>query len=59
MTWTARSGSTEPTTRDPCRVEGTGVLPKEGLYDTFDRWDVEHTYANGVKLRSHGQDHGD
>jgi predicted dehydrogenase len=35
----------------PVTVEGTGVLPKEGLYDTFSSWDVVHTYANGVKLR--------
>jgi predicted dehydrogenase len=35
----------------PVSVEGAGVLPKEGLYDTFSSWDVVHTYANGVKLR--------
>ena len=35
----------------PVTVEGTGVVPQEGLYDTYRTWDVEHVYANGVKLR--------
>ena len=34
----------------PVEVEGTGVFPKEGLFDTAIAWEVEHKYANGVKL---------
>jgi len=34
----------------PVEVEGWGTFPKEGLYDTATAWEVEHTYANGVKL---------
>lgn len=34
----------------PIEVEGTGVFPKDGLYDTVWSWEVEHRYANGVKL---------
>jgi hypothetical protein len=34
----------------PVEVEGKGVYPKEGLYDTVTSWEIEHTYANGVKL---------
>ncbi len=39
----------------PHEVEGTGIIPEEGLYDTYWEFDVEHTYANGVKL--HHMDH--
>ncbi len=35
---------------DPIEVEGAGDFPKEGLYDTAISWEVEHKYANGVKL---------
>jgi predicted dehydrogenase len=35
----------------PVEYEGTGVLPAEGLYDTFTDWDVWCTYADGVKMR--------
>lgn len=34
----------------PVEVEGTGTIPKEGLFDTFQHFEVEHTYKNGVKL---------
>ena len=34
----------------PIEVEGTGTIPKEGLYDTIHTWETLHTYANGVKL---------
>ena len=34
----------------PITVEGTGEFPAEGLYDTAKAWEIEHTYANGVKL---------
>ncbi len=34
----------------PLEIEGTGVLPKDGLCDTAVTWRVEHLYANGVKM---------
>ena len=34
----------------PVEIEGTGVLPRDGLADTFLDWDVTLQYANGVKL---------
>ncbi len=33
----------------PIDVEGTGTIPA-GLFDTYHTFEVEHTYANGVKL---------
>lgn len=35
----------------PVRYEGTGSVPKEGIFRTLERWDVMCDYANGVKLR--------
>jgi predicted dehydrogenase len=35
----------------PVEYTGTGVLPPEGLYDTFTDWDAQCTYADGVKMR--------
>jgi predicted dehydrogenase len=34
----------------PVEIQGTGVIPADGLADTPIEWDVEHTYANGVKM---------
>jgi predicted dehydrogenase len=34
----------------PVEVEGSGVYPADSLYDTVRTWEVEHRYANGVKL---------
>jgi len=34
----------------PVSIEGTGVLPPDGLYDTPVSWHIDYTYANGVKL---------
>jgi predicted dehydrogenase len=34
----------------PIEVEGTGVFPAEGIFDTASQWEVEHKYANGVRL---------
>jgi len=34
----------------PIAVEGWGRFPTKGLYDTAVTWEVEHRYANGVKL---------
>ncbi|MFC2124821.1 Gfo/Idh/MocA family protein [Bacteroidota bacterium] len=35
----------------PLDIEGTGVIAKDGLYDTILSWESTHTYENGVKLR--------
>lgn len=34
----------------PFEIEGTGVIPDDGLADTPIQWEVEHTYTNGVKM---------
>jgi hypothetical protein len=34
----------------PIEIEGTGTFPEQGFYDTAIAWEVEHKYANGVKL---------
>ena len=34
----------------PVEIEGSGVIPADGLADTPIEWEVEHTYANGVKM---------
>lgn len=34
----------------PVEVRGTGDFPKEGLFDTPLRYEIEYTYANGVRL---------
>jgi hypothetical protein len=34
----------------PVKIEGAGVIPADGLADTPIEWEVEHTYANGVKM---------
>jgi predicted dehydrogenase len=43
--WAAEADST-----GPVETEGWGEFMKEGLYDTAERWEVEHRYASGVKL---------
>ncbi len=35
----------------PIRYEGSGSVPKEGVFRTTERWDVTCDYENGVKLR--------
>jgi len=40
----------EPGFTVPVEVEGTGVIPTEGLYDTVTRWNVRGRYANGVEF---------
>ncbi|MBR9998887.1 MAG: Gfo/Idh/MocA family oxidoreductase [Cyclobacteriaceae bacterium] len=40
----------------PLEVQGTAVIPEDGLYDTYWKFDIEHTYASGVKLLH--MDHG-
>jgi predicted dehydrogenase len=37
-------------TSGPVEVEGTGVFPKDGLYDCAVAWDMTLKYANGVTL---------
>jgi len=34
----------------PVEIEGTGVYPKDGMCDCATGWNVDMTYANGVKL---------
>jgi len=34
----------------PVEIEGSGVIPKDGLCDTATAWHVEMTFANGVRL---------
>jgi predicted dehydrogenase len=34
----------------PVEVEGTGVFPKDGMTDCAISYEVEHKYANGVKM---------
>ena len=34
----------------PVEYEGTGLIPKEGLFDTVMDWNVRCTYANGLNL---------
>ncbi|MDX9975341.1 MAG: gfo/Idh/MocA family oxidoreductase, partial [FCB group bacterium] len=38
----------------PVRYEGTGSIPTKGLFDTVDSWDMNCTYASGVKMRFMG-----
>jgi len=34
----------------PIEIEGRGVFPKDGLYDTVLTYELQFTYPNGVKL---------
>ena len=34
----------------PVEIEGTGVFPDDGLYDTAVTWNIDYTYANGVRV---------
>jgi predicted dehydrogenase len=34
----------------PVEIQGTGEFPREGLFETPLRYDIEFTYANGVRL---------
>lgn len=34
----------------PVEIEGRGAFAKNGLFNTPTTWDIEYTYANGVKL---------
>jgi hypothetical protein len=34
----------------PVEVEGTGLIPTEGLFDTVVNWDVRGRYASGVEF---------
>ena len=45
----AQWGNSADTT-GPVEVEGTGVFPKDGLYDCAVAWDMTLKYANGVTL---------
>ena len=34
----------------PVEIEGRGEFPKDGLFDTPTSWNIEYTYADGVRL---------
>jgi hypothetical protein len=34
----------------PVEIQGSGIIPADGIADTPIEWDVEHLYANGVKM---------
>lgn len=34
----------------PVAIEGRGVYPKEGLFDTITTYRIEFTYANGIRI---------
>ena len=34
----------------PIRYEGTGTVPKKGIFRTLERWDMKCDYKNGVEL---------
>jgi hypothetical protein len=34
----------------PVEIQGSGIIPEDGLADTPVEWEVEHIYANGVKM---------
>jgi butyrate kinase len=34
----------------PVEIQDTGVIPADGLVDTAIEWEVEHIYANGVRM---------
>lgn len=44
--WGNRSDDTSP-----IKYEGTGSLPKEGIFRTVEQWDIHATYENGMPLR--------
>jgi predicted dehydrogenase len=35
----------------PVELEGSGEFPKEGIYDSATKWDVNLLYPNGMKMR--------
>lgn len=36
----------------PVKIEGTGVMPREGdVFDTVREWDIHFSYSNGVPIR--------
>ena len=38
----------------PVSVEGTGVQPTEGIYNTFEKYRLNYVYENGVEMEVHG-----
>ncbi|MHC4123905.1 MAG: Gfo/Idh/MocA family oxidoreductase [Planctomycetota bacterium] len=34
----------------PIEIDGKGIFPKEGLYNTAEEYHIEYKYANGVRL---------
>ena len=42
----------------PISVEGTGTLPKEGIYETYTSFDVTLEYPNGITMIATNPEHG-
>ena len=38
----------------PVSVEGTGVQPKKGIFNTFEKYRLNYVYENGVEMEVHG-----
>ncbi len=38
----------------PVEVEGVGSMPKEGYYDTFNKYSLTYRYENGLEMDVHG-----
>jgi hypothetical protein len=38
----------------PVEVEGSGSMPAEGYYDTFNKYNLMYRYENGLELEVHG-----
>ncbi|MHC4558676.1 MAG: Gfo/Idh/MocA family protein [Planctomycetota bacterium] len=34
----------------PVEIQGSGIIPEDGFVDTPIEWEVEHIYANGVRM---------
>lgn len=41
-------------TSGPVSVEGKGVQPKEGIFNTFEKYRLNYLYENGVEMEVHG-----
>lgn len=38
----------------PVEVEGKGKIPTEGIFNTFERYNLNYKYENGVEMEVHG-----
>jgi predicted dehydrogenase len=44
--------------KGPMNIEGKAIIPKEGACDTSIAWDVNFTFANGVRMQYRGTRNG-